>query len=181
MKSRQSKKPKIIAIAIIFTTLALAITLLATIGTGIKQVPDITITDIKGNKISLKSMQGYPILITFWASSCGICMREFPELVALFKELSPQGLKMIGIAMPYDIPRAVLEVSQHYSVPYSLALDSMAHATRAFGGVKNTPTSFLIGPDGKIELHSIGAVDMPYLKEKIIKLLAKNKLNTGVK
>ncbi len=180
MKSRQSVKPKIFAFTIIVITLILAITLLTAIGTGIKQAPDIELTDLNGNVISLKSMQGHPVFVTFWASSCGICMQEFPELIALHQELSPRGLKMIGIAMPYDIPRAVLQVKQHYLVPYPLALDSMAQATQAFGGVKNTPTSFLIGPDGKIELHTIGAVDISYLKQKIITLLAKNKLNTGV-
>ncbi len=181
MKPRQSVKPKAIAFAIIVITLLLAITLLASIGTGIKQAPDIELTDLSGNIISLKSMQGHPVLVTFWASSCGICMQEFPELIALHQELSPRGLKMIGIAMPYDIPRAVLQVKQHYLVPYPLALDSMAQATQAFGGVKNTPTSFLIDSDGKIELHTIGAVDITFLKEKIIKLLAQNELNTGVK
>ncbi|MFV2060102.1 MAG: TlpA disulfide reductase family protein [Gammaproteobacteria bacterium] len=127
--------------------------------------------DINGRSISLKSLEGYPVLVTFWASNCGICMKEFPELVALHHELSSKGLKMIAIAMPYDLPRAVLEVSQFYSVPYPVVLDSGAQATAAFGGVKNTPTSFLIAPDGKIELHTVGAVDINYIKKHIIKFL----------
>lgn len=168
-------KPATITIGIITITLVLAITLLYSIGTGIKKAPDITVIDLKGNSISLKSLQGHPVLVTFWASNCDICMKELPELVLLYNELSTQGLKMIGIAMPYDLPRTVVEVSQFYSVPYPLVLDSNSQATSAFGNVKNTPTSFLIGPDGKIELHTVGAVEISYIKENIIKFLP-NKL-----
>ena len=172
MKPSQSIKPTIIAVGISVITLAIVITLLSSIGTGIKKAPDITLIDLKGNSISLKSLQGHPVLITFWASNCGICMKEFPELVALYHEFSSKGLKMVGIAMPYDLPRTVTEVSRYYSVPYPLVLDSTATATTAFGNVKNTPTSFLIGSDGKIELHTVGAVEISYIKENIIKLLS---------
>jgi len=166
-------KSKSIAIAIGVTTLILAISLLASIGTGIKQAPDINVIDLEGNSISLRSLQGQPLLITFWASNCGICMKEFPDLVALYNEYSPRGLNMIGIAMPFDLPRNVIEVRNFYTVPYPLVLDSNSQATRAFGNVQNTPTSFLIGPDGKIELHTIGAVEISYLKKSINKLLSK--------
>jgi peroxiredoxin len=166
-----SIKPTTIAIWISAATLILVISLLYSIGTGIKKVPDIIVIDLKGNSIPLKSLQGHPVLVTFWASNCGICMKEFPELINLYNEFSSKGLKMIGIAMPYDLPRTVLEVSRYYSVPYPLVLDSSAQATKAFGNVKNTPTSFLIGPDGKIELHTVGAVDINYIKEYVIKLL----------
>jgi len=168
-----SKKitPKLIAIVISTITLILVIGLLYSIGTGLKKAPDITLTDLSGNSFSLNSLQGNPVLITFWASNCGACMKEFPELVKLYNELAPQGLKMIGIAMHYDMPLRIVKVSQHYSVPYPIVFDATAKAKTAFGNVKNTPTSFLIGPDGKIELHTVGAVDINYLKENIMKLL----------
>jgi peroxiredoxin len=164
-------KPVTITIAISLLTLTLVISLLGSIGTGLKQAPNITVIDLKGNSISLKSLQGSPLLVTFWASNCGTCMKEFPELVSLYNEFSDKGLNMIGIAMPYDMPRAVTEVSQYYSVPYPLVLDSSSEATSAFGGVQNTPTSFLIGPNGKIELHTVGAVEISYIRENILKLL----------
>jgi len=171
MKSSNSIKPSTVAIGISVLTIVLVITLLFSVGTGLKKAPNITVIDLNGNSISLESLQGHPVLVTFWASNCGICMREFPEMVALYNELSSQGLKMIGIAMPYDLPRTVTEVKNYYSVPYPLVLDSMAHATTAFGNIRNTPTSFLIGPDGKIELHTVGAIEISYLRENIIKLL----------
>lgn len=78
---------------------------------------------------------------------------------------------MIGIAMPYDLPRSVVEVSQYYAVPYPLVLDSNAHATTAFGNIQNTPTSFLFDSSGKIALHTIGASDINYLKQHVNNLL----------
>ncbi len=171
MKLFQSIRPKTIVIGISIFTLILVISLLASIGTGIKKLPDITVIDLNGESISLKSLQGHPVFITFWASSCGTCMAEFPELVHFYNEYSTRGLKMIGIAMPYDLPRSVVEVRQHYSVPYPLVLDSSAHATTAFGNVRNTPTSFLFDSSGNIALHTIGASDINYLKQHVDRLL----------
>lgn len=77
---------------------------------GAQQVPNITLQLIDGKKLKLSTLQGKPILITFWATSCPGCIKEMPHLIELYNELHPRGLEIIGIAMPQDRPDYVMEM-----------------------------------------------------------------------
>ena len=106
---------------------------------GIARAPDITFTTLQGDKLSLTALRGQPVLVTFWASTCSSCIREMPHLIALYNELAPGGLEVIGIAMAYDPPNRVIELSKAKQIPYPLALDINSAAARAFDDVSVTP------------------------------------------
>ena len=139
--------------------------------TGLKTSPDISLMTIKGEEIHLASLQGKPLLVTFWATTCPGCIKEIPHLIELYDELAPQGLEIIGIAMDYDPPNRVLAMSKTRNIPYPIALDIHADAARAFGNVRLTPTSFLIAPDGRIAYQKVGAINMVRLREDILGML----------
>jgi len=157
-----------------------ALTLLAGIGwlwmapAGIAQVPDITVTTLQGEKISLPTLRGRPLLVNFWATTCPGCIKEMPHLAELYRELSPQGFEMIGIAMAYDPPNQVIALSEARQLPYRIALDIKGDAARAFGDVRLTPSSFLIAPDGRIVHQKIGELDMPKVRSMIVDMLAQS-------
>jgi peroxiredoxin len=138
---------------------------------GLKARPDISLMTIKGEEIQLASLQGKPLLVTFWATTCPGCIREIPHLIELYDELAPQGLEIIGIAMNYDPPNRVLAMSKARNIPYPIALDIHADAARAFGNVRLTPTSFLMAPDGRIVYQKVGAINMVRLREDILGML----------
>ena len=92
--------------------------------------PDITLRTLDGRAVSLRQLQGRPVLVTFWASTCATCLKEMPHLAELYRELSPQGLEIIGIAMYYDPPNRVLSVQRSRDIPYTVALDIEADAAR---------------------------------------------------
>ena len=154
-----------------------AITVIAVAGylglksAGLEEVPDITVVTTRGERIALAGMRGKPLLVTFWATTCQSCMKEMPQLIDLYHELSPLGLKVIGIAMYYDPPNRVLAIQKSRSIPYTIALDIGAHAARAFGDVELTPTSFLIAPDGRVVFQKTGSMDMDRLRNGILALL----------
>lgn len=155
----------------------LAATLLGTLAwlwlapAGLKVSPDITLLTIDGEELSLASLRGNPLLLTFWATTCPGCIKEMPHLIKLYDELSPQGLEIIGIAMSYDKPSHVLSMRKARNIPYPVALDINGAAARAFGNVRLTPTSFLIAPDGHIVSRKTGEMDMPKLRTNILALL----------
>lgn len=138
---------------------------------GISQAPDIKFTITDGRIINLKELQGKPVLVTFWATSCIGCVREMPHLIALYNELADDGLEIIGIAMPYDPPNHVIKMISERKIPYPITIDIVGNAVVAFGDVLVTPTSFLIAPDGTITKHTIGEMDMNELRDSIISML----------
>jgi len=141
---------------------------------GITRAPDITFTTLQGDRLSLMELRGQPVLVTFWASTCSSCIREMPHLISLYNELAPGGLEVIGIAMAYDPPNRVIEISKAKQIPYPLALDIKGTAARAFGDVSVTPSTFLIAPDGQVVLQESGALDMEKIRGLVLELLARS-------
>ena len=147
---------------------------------GLEKAPDITVVTTSGERIALAGMRGKPLLVTFWATTCPSCIKEMPQLIDLYQELSPLGLKVIGIAMSYDPPNRVLAMQGTRSIPYTIALDIDAHAARAFGDVQLTPTTFLIAPDGRIVYQKTGSLDMDALRNGILAMLGTLKTSPPV-
>ncbi len=139
---------------------------------GLKVIPDLELTTIKGEKIQLTSLRGQPLLITFWATSCPGCIKEMPHLIELHNKYSAQGLKVIGISMPYDRPDHVMKMAKQKALPYTIAMDINKQAIKAFGDVSLTPTTFLIAPNGTIVRQKIGEFDMYAVEKHIQQLLA---------
>jgi peroxiredoxin len=146
----------------------------------LEEVPDITLVTTSGERIALAGMRGKPLLVTFWATTCRSCMNEMPLLIDLYHELSPLGLKVIGIAMYYDPPNRVLAIQESRSIPYTIALDIDAHAARAFGNVELTPTTFLIAPDGRVIYQKTGSMDMDRLRNGILAMLRSSRTSPPV-
>jgi thiol-disulfide isomerase/thioredoxin len=133
--------------------------------------PDTTFTTITGDKISLKSLQDKPVLITFWATSCGSCIKEIPHLLTLYQQFHPKGFEVIAIAMTYDPPNRVVEISKELKLPYPVVLDLKAEYARAFGRIWATPTTLVLSPDGKIAKRIVGAFDLTDMQARIENLL----------
>lgn len=129
--------------------------------------PDITFMSITGEKIKLKDWQGKPVIVTFWATDCPGCIKEIPHLIELYREYHERGLEIIAVAMYYDPPNHVVEMTRAKQLPYKVALDLQAEHAKAFGDVRLTPTTFLIKPDGMIALHKIGEFDLADMKKRI--------------
>jgi peroxiredoxin len=135
------------------------------------RAPGVKLTLLDGGALELATLQGKPVLVTFWATTCTTCVSEMPHLVELYRELKPRGFEIVAIAMPYDPPADVAALVQARQLPYLIALDYDGAATRAFGEVRITPTSFLIGPHGRIVRRAQGSMDMAELRAQILSML----------
>ena len=138
------------------------------------QAPDITLTTLQGKEVEIGNLLGVPVLINFWATTCPSCLEEIPHLIELHRELAPRGFQVIGIAMPYDPPNRVVELSRARQIPYPITLDVQGDAVRAFGNVSFTPSSFLIAPDGRIVHHHTGQLDTKTIRSLVLEMLAES-------
>lgn len=63
---------------------------------------DFALNDPEGNPIAISSFRGKYLLIDFWASWCGPCRRENPNVVKLYEEFNPMGFEIIGVSFDRD-------------------------------------------------------------------------------
>ena len=103
--------------------------------------------------------------------TCSICLEEIPHLTKLHNDANKYGLEIIGVAMSYDPPNRVVELSKKKKIPYPIALDINSYAESAFGNIKATPTNFLIDNNGYIIQRFVGKIDIDSLRSKIKKLI----------
>ena len=146
--------------------LVIAITILLT-SCRSSVVPDTTFSTIAGQKIVLSELRGKPIIVTFWATDCASCIKEIPQLIELYQRYHAKGLEIIAVAMAYDPPNHVIDMSKAQQLPYHVVLDMQSENAHAFGDVSLTPTTFLIAPDGSITLHKTGLFDMTEMNSQL--------------
>lgn len=152
---------------VLFAVLAVGATWMRLAG----RAPDLELVTITGERIALGDLRGSPVLVNFWASNCRSCIEELPALAALYRKFAPAGLKVIGIAMSYDMPSEVKSVVDRLGIPFPVALDLKGEHARAFAGVDWVPYSVLIAGDGNIVLRRLGPLDLPELTARIQALL----------
>lgn len=123
------------------------------------RVPDVTFTDLQGNKVSTADLRGRVVMVNFWATSCASCVKEMPDLAATYNKYKDRGLEFYAVAMRYDPPNYVLNFAQTRQLPFKVALDTQGELARAFGDVQLTPTTFVIDKQGHIVKRYLGEPD----------------------
>lgn len=137
---------------------------------GLKSVPALTVQTIDGEKLNLDSLKGKPYLLTFWSTSCPGCVGEIPVLEALDQKMQGSGFRIIAVAMPYDEAPEIKAMRTQKGMTYTVAHDQSGELVKQFE-VRVTPTSFLVGADGKIAVQRMGEWDAAELEQKVRELL----------
>jgi peroxiredoxin len=132
--------------------------------------PEVTFLSIKGEKITPDQLRGKVVMVNFWATSCTTCVAEMPQMVDTYNKFKANGLEFVAVAMSYDPPNYVVNYAETRKLPFKVALDTDGAAAKAYGNVAMTPTTFVIGKDGKILKRYLGEPDFPALH----KLLAES-------
>ena len=140
--------------------------------TSAKPAPDVTFISIQGEKISTQALRGKVVMVNFWATSCVTCVKEMPAMIETYNKFKGQGLEFIAVAMQYDPPNYVLNFTETRQLPFKVALDSGGDIAKQFGDVTLTPTTFVIGKDGKIIKQYVGEPDFAALHVLLQKELA---------
>ena len=111
-----------------------------------------------GEPIKLSNYSGKVLLINLWATWCGPCRMETPELVKLHKEFQSRGVEMIGLSTedPDSSTQSVREFVREYEVDYQIGWATREVAQTLMQGKTNIPQSFIIARDGRILKRFIG-------------------------
>lgn len=120
-------------------------------------MPAITLPDLDGRPVDLAHYRGRPLLINVWASWCGPCIKEMPELERFAREQDKHGTQVVGLAL--DTPEAVRDFLARIPVSYPIVLDTpgSADASVWLGNEKGVlPYTVLVAADGTITRQKIG-------------------------
>jgi len=125
-----------------------------------------------GNANNFKSFHSKLTIINFWATWCGPCRKELPDLVAISNEFATKGVRVIGISTDRgsNVVADVSEFINKNKVTYPIVIDN-GELAKAFGNVRGIPTTFLVNEEGKVVESFMGLRTKEFFVEKINRLL----------
>jgi thiol-disulfide isomerase/thioredoxin len=130
---------------------------------------ELKFTAIDGREVDLAAMGGQVVLVDFWATWCGPCVREIPHVLEAYEKYHDQGFEIIGISLDDD--RAKLDkFIADKEIPWPQYFDGQGWESelgRRYG-IQSIPATFLVGPDGRIAAKDLRGDD---LAEAVAKLL----------
>jgi peroxiredoxin len=113
--------------------------------------PDIAEVNPEGEKISLSSMQGKYVLVDFWASWCGPCRQENPNIVRVFEKYKDKGFTVFGVSLDKSKDKWVEAIAKdNLNWTHISDLNGWQAAPAVVYGIRSIPASFLLDKEGRI-------------------------------
>ena len=132
--------------------------------------PDLKVKDLDGRELSLEAYKGKVVLLNFWATWCGPCRAEIPDLIRIQDEYKDR-LQIIGMNVDDDDAERLRAFVKAKGINYPVAMTSVP-VRLAYGSVSALPTMFVINQDGKMVQKHVGLFD-PMLYEIEVRALLK--------
>ena len=137
------------------------------------QAPELALTDLQGNPVSIEDYIGQVILINNWATWCPPCKIEMPELQAYYKAHNTEGFVILAIESgePAD---QVASFVQENGITFPVWLDSKGLALETLQNW-DLPSSYVIDRQGIVRISWTGGINQPTLEKYVTPLLEENK------
>ncbi|WP_103075991.1 TlpA family protein disulfide reductase [Solilutibacter silvestris] len=118
--------------------------------------PKLRLPTVDGKTFDLAEQRGHWVVVNDWATWCGPCLKEMPELSAL--AAMREYIKVVGVANDDIEPAKLQEFLQQHPVVYPIVQVDPAAPPGDFSPPPTLPISWLIGPQGKVVKRFMGPV-----------------------
>ncbi len=134
-----------------------------------QEAPDFTLNDVEGNPLALSSLKGKVLLVDFWASWCGPCRGENPNVVKIYADYKDKGFDILGVSLDNKKDAWLKAIADdHLTWHHVSDLQGWKSAAAQLYAVNSIPHTVLIGKDGKIIANNLRGEE---LRAKIAELL----------
>jgi peroxiredoxin len=141
-----------------------------------QDIRDTKVKTLDGGSLKLSDFNNKVLVVNLWATWCGPCRQEMPDLVKLNKEYKARGLVVLGVATTYnehDDQAHVKDFIKSQNIDYKILWDDgtlAAPLVQSVNGRSVIPQSFVISRDGKIMKHFSGfnAMSTPALMRQAV-------------
>jgi cytochrome c biogenesis protein CcmG/thiol:disulfide interchange protein DsbE len=150
---------------------------LARAGSAAKKVPAgepapaFSLPDITGKTVTLAGLKGRVVAVNFWATWCGPCREEIPDLAKVYAAHRNRCFEMLGVAEESGARDEVVAVAEKLGVNYPVLLDDDTKVGDLFK-IEAYPRTFLIDADGNVRQVFEGQVERDDLEKALAPLLA---------
>ncbi|HZV93701.1 MAG TPA: TlpA disulfide reductase family protein [Caldimonas sp.] len=110
--------------------------------------PDFTLHTMKGPNLRLQEQRGRVVMVNFWATWCGPCRQEMPQLNRLYEKYHAAGFVLLGVNVDDDTAKAA-EVAAKLGVTFPVLLDTDKAVSKLYD-LSTMPSTVLIDRDGKV-------------------------------
>ncbi len=129
-----------------------------------KTFTELTMNDMDGKEVKLSQWvgKGNYVLVDFWASWCGPCRREMPNVIACYEHYKGKGFSVVGVSFDQNKDAWVKAVQQMgMNWPQMSDLKGWKCAASEAYGVSSIPSNVLVDPTGRIVAMDLGGVALP--------------------
>ncbi len=149
--------------------------------TGMTTLPpnvrDAELKAVTGNPIKLSDYSGKVVVVNLWATWCGPCRSEIPELVKLYNEYHSKGLEVVGLSTenPEASEEGVRRFVSEFRMDYRVGWATPEVATTLMQDRNAIPQSFIIGRDGRVLKRFVGfnvVATPPQMKQAVDEALS---------
>lgn len=119
--------------------------------------PQVELSSLEGQRLKLSDFHGRVVLLNFWATWCGPCRAEVPELNKLQRDFQASGLAVVGVSWD-DSAAGVREFQKEIRQDYTVLLGG-EDAQDKFAAIRSLPSTYVIDREGRIRQTIIGARD----------------------
>ncbi len=134
-----------------------------------RPAPDFSLEDIDGNTVRLRDLRGQTVFLNFWASWCGPCRVEMPDIQKIHERYGDWGVTIIGIDLDETVAE-VREFTEAGGFTWTFVIDTTGEVARDYR-VDIIPTSFFIDGEGTIRSIALGAMSEAQIEAKLAKAL----------
>ncbi len=131
------------------------------------QAPNFEAATLDGETTSLEDLRGTVVLVNFWGTWCGPCIREMPDLQEVYEQYADKGFTILALATGGDTEDDVTEFRDDFELTFPLIVDEDDVINDQYG-IVNRPSTFILDQNGVIIFRHFG----PVIESQITEILA---------